>query len=107
MLNSPLATAPSRKSDGGIQGSAPSRFSGTLRLQDNCLVVASESGELMQPIFPADRANWNGSQLSFDGRTYNIGDAITLGGGALPPAFDVPQSWSVPACKGSRLFGVS
>jgi hypothetical protein len=77
----------------------------------NCVLVKSEKGEEIVPVFSAGTASWDHltRQLRYLGRRYSIGDIVPIGGGGVNPAMiptilrsplvDVPSD-----CPTSRLW---
>lgn len=96
-------------SDGPVGGAA-ARLDGILSPVGGCLVVESDGGLRVQPVFPADKAQWNPATgtLSFAGRLYRPGDRITLGGGgvASPSAYGSEAGVEIAPCEVSDLWVV-
>ena len=57
---------------------------GTLQMRGECLVLARPEGDLL-PIWPSGLATWNSasSSLSFNGRSYRIGESFAANGGEV------------------------
>jgi hypothetical protein len=56
-------------------------LTGTLILENECLLIKTENDERTIPVFAKDSVVWNGATLIFDNHSYAIGDEITLVGG--------------------------
>ena len=111
VMTSPLATTGHLQS-GTVKGEsyALARFFGKLALRNGCLVVETTDGNAVQPVFGHAQATWNSDsqQLTYNGRVYRLGEAITVNGGVLPFKRNaLPNGWSVPDCGDVELFGVS
>jgi hypothetical protein len=89
-------------SDGPVGGAA-ARIDGVLSQVGGCLVVDSDGGVRVHPVFPAGKARWNPATgtLSFAGRVYRPGDRITLGGGgvASPSAYRREAGVEIAPCE--------
>jgi hypothetical protein len=95
-------------SDGPV-GGATARIDGILSRVRGCLVVDSDGGVRLHPVFPAGKARWNPATgtLSFAGKLYRLGDRITLGGGvASPSAYPREAGVEVAPCEVSDLWVV-
>jgi hypothetical protein len=93
-----------------IRASALAILAGPLVIYNGCLVVKTDNGEFIQPIFDPARAFWNptDTKLLYDNREYSLGDTIELGGGLLPPSLgDRLAGQGVNICANIPLFGVS
>jgi len=94
----------------GPVGGAAARMDGVLSRVRGCLVVATDGGVRLQPVFPAGKAQWNAATgtLSFGGRQYRPGDRITLGGGgvASPSAYRSEAGVEIAPCEISGLWVV-
>ena len=103
----PLATYRRAEPDGGIRASATARLTGVLALRDDCLVLDVEGGPPVQPVFPADEVRWDAAsrQLAYAGRSYRLGDEVTVGGGGVES--DRATGVDGPRCAGASLFVVS
>lgn len=95
--------------DGPVAGAA-ARVDGVLSRVRGCLVVATDGGVRVQPVFPAGKARWDPATgtLSFAGRQYRPGDRITLGGGgvASPSAYRREAGVEIAPCEVSNLWVV-
>lgn len=69
----------------GPVGGAAARIDGVLSRVGACLIVESEGGAKVHPVFPSDQVRWDATSgtLRFAGSTYRLGDRITLGGGGV------------------------
>ncbi len=96
-------------SDGPV-GGATARIDGVLSRVGGCLVVDSDGGVRVHPVFPAGKARWDPATgtLSFAGRAYRPGDRITLGGGgvASPSAYGREAGVEIAPCEISDLWVV-
>lgn len=94
----------------GPVGGAAARIDGVLLRVRGCLVVATDSGVRVQPVFPAGKAHWNAATgtLSFEGRQYRPGDRITLGGGGVgsPAAYGREAGVEIAPCEVGDLWAV-
>jgi hypothetical protein len=83
---------------------------GVLSRVRGCLVVDSDGGVRLHPVFPAGTARWNPATgtLSSAGRLYRLGDRITLGGGgvASPSAYRREAGVEIAPCEVSDLWVV-
>ena len=97
--------------DRGTVGGAAARLEGILSLAGNCLVVTTASGSKAQPVFPAGRARWDSSArvLEYGGKTYRLGESITLGGGGVgsPAGFAQEAGVQIADCEIRDLFVVA
>ncbi|HYW15851.1 MAG TPA: hypothetical protein VE891_06830 [Allosphingosinicella sp.] len=59
---------------------------GTLSVRRNCLVLVGATGVTILPIFREGSFGWDraAGALGFAGRTYRLGDRLSLPGGAMP-----------------------
>jgi len=65
-------------------GSDGALLEGILELQDGCLVVIPEyegMDDPVVPVIPIAATTWDGTTLSVDGVTADLGERIALGGG--------------------------
>ncbi|WP_084105611.1 hypothetical protein [Demequina sp. NBRC 110056] len=72
---------------------------GTLTLHDQCIYVASDTGEVVAA-FPRSLTRWDADAqtLFFDETPYAIGSPIAAGGGFIQPSDDI-EGLSIPtAC---------
>jgi hypothetical protein len=94
----------------GPVGGAAARIDGVLSRVGGCLVVDSDGGVRVHPVFPAGKARWNPATgtLSFEGREYRPGDRITLGGGgvASSSAYRREAGVEIAPCEISDLWVV-
>jgi hypothetical protein len=94
----------------GPIGGAAARMDGTLTRVGGCLVVESDGGVRLHPVFPAGTARWDpdAGTLGFEGRTYRPGDRITLGGGgvASPSAYGREAGVEIAPCEVGELWVV-
>lgn len=94
----------------GPVGGAAARIDGVLSQLRGCLVVESDGGVRLHPVFPAGKAQWNPATgtLSFGGRLYRPGDRITLGGGGIasPAAYRREAGVEIAPCEVSDLWVV-
>jgi hypothetical protein len=94
----------------GPVGGAAARIDGVLSQVRGCLVVESDGGVRVHPVFPAGKARWNPATgtLSFAGRLYRPGDRITLGGGGIasPSAYRREAGVEIAPCEVSGLWVV-
>ena len=58
---------------------------GTLEVRDTCIVVLRE-GHSTLPVFEKPRTAWDGTTLSYEGRSFVDGAPIRLGGGEVDPS---------------------
>jgi len=54
---------------------------GTVTVTDNCLLIVDELGQTWLPVFQRPRTTWDGTTLTYNGRSYTDGSRIRLGGG--------------------------
>lgn len=91
-------------------GGPVARIDGVLSRVGGCLVVDSDGGARLQPVFPAGKAQWDSAAgtLSFGGRIYRPGDRITLGGGgvASPSAYRREAGVEIAPCETSDIWVV-
>jgi hypothetical protein len=73
----PIATY---EADPAGEGSS-AQLIGTIDLSKDCLTVEDELDGPFVPVFPDSEVEWDGSALTYLGKTYQPGDEITLGGG--------------------------
>jgi hypothetical protein len=94
----------------GPVGGAAARIDGVLSRVGGCLVVESDSGVRVHPVFPAGKAQWNPATgtLTFADRAYRPGDRITLGGGgvASPSAYGREAGVEIAPCEVGALWVV-
>jgi hypothetical protein len=92
----------------GPVGGAAARIDGVLSRVRGCLVVESDGGGRLHPVFPAGKARWNAATgtLSFAGRLYRPGDRITLGGGGASPSYRGEAGVEIAPCEISELWVV-
>ena len=71
---------------GGRVTSPAGLLAGTLALRRNCLVIVGATGVTTLPIFRQGSFAWDGAEgaLSYGGRTWRLGETLTLPGGNLP-----------------------
>jgi hypothetical protein len=99
-----------RRAD-GVVGSAAAMMHARLAVVGNCVLVRTERGEEVVPVFGAGTASWDSRarRLSYRGRHYAIGDVVPIGGGGINPAM-IPQILRSPSvdlpsdCPLSRLW---
>jgi hypothetical protein len=82
-----------------------------LAVRGNCVLVMTEQGEEVVPVFSAGTASWDPvrRRLRYLGRLYAVGDVVPIGGGGVNPAMiptilrdplvDIPSD-----CPTSRLW---
>ena len=99
-----------RRADGAVGGAA-AMMHARLAVVGNCVLVKSERGDEIVPVFGAGAASWDSRsrQLSYQNRHYAIGEIVPIGGGGINPAMiptilrsplvDVPSD-----CPTSRLW---
>ena len=58
-------------------------LAGTLRQEGGCVIVETEDGASVLPIFPAGTTGWDGASkvLTLNGTDYLLGSAVSFGGG--------------------------
>jgi hypothetical protein len=78
---------PERRAD-GVVGGAAAMMHARLAVVGNCVLVKSERGEEIVPVFSAGTASWDrrARRLWYQGRRYAIGDIVPIGGGGANPA---------------------
>jgi hypothetical protein len=99
-----------RRADGTVGGAA-AMMHARLAVAGNCVLVRSETGEEVVPVFSAGTASWDSRarRLTYLNRHYAIADIVPIGGGGVNPAMiptilrsplvDVPSD-----CPTSRLW---
>jgi hypothetical protein len=99
-----------RRADGAVGGAA-AMMHARLAAVGNCVLVKSERGDEIVPVFGAGTASWDprSRQLRYQNRHYAIGEIVPIGGGGINPAMiptilrsplvDVPSD-----CPTSRLW---
>jgi hypothetical protein len=96
-------------SDEPVAGPA-ARFDGILSRVGGCLVVESDGGVPLHPVFPAGKAQWDPDTgtLGFAGRLYRLGDRITIGGGGVtsPSTYRREAGVEIAPCEVSDLWVV-
>lgn len=94
----------------GPVGGAAARLDGVLAAVGGCLVVETDGGVRVHPVFPAGKAQWNPTTgtLRFAGADYRPGDRITLGGGgvASSTAYGGEAGVEIAPCAVSDLWVV-
>lgn len=94
---------------GAVASSALARHEGTLRVVDNCLMIAG--GSLVQPVFAEGSVRWDeGTQsLMYKGTAYRIGSRIVVGGGGVGDEanYSARPGMSIPRCGPATLFIVA
>src|SRR5690625_1521793 len=93
-----------RTSDWG-EGDA-ALLEGTVALENGCLTVVDDAGQIIVPVFPTDFA-WDADsgELSGFGHTFSVGESVSMGGGY----HDAPPSSAeyIPnGCEGAQYFMV-
>jgi hypothetical protein len=68
-------------SDGSTNDAA---FAGSLSREDGCLHLRS-GGARTLPLFPRGDVRWDGTLLTYDGRSYRLGDEVLVGGSESQP----------------------
>jgi hypothetical protein len=102
-----------RRADGTVGGAA-AMMHARLAVAGNCVLVTTERGERVVPVFSAGTASWDPRlrRLTYLGRHYAIGDIVPIGGGGVNPAM-VPTILRSPMvdvpgdCPLSRLWFTS
>lgn len=99
-----------RRADGAVGGAA-AMMHARLAVVGSCVLVKSERGDEIIPVFGAGTASWDprSRQLRYQNRHYAIGEIVPIGGGGISPAMiptilrsplvDVPSD-----CPTSRLW---
>lgn len=110
---SPVAVYGKTRAEGQIIGDAAA-LSGTLKLRDGCLVIASTTTYDTQPVFHYYSVQWNFDQktLTYDGKMYALGDMIHLSGGGVVSRQERQQlehrsDAHIPQCTNTQLFLVN
>jgi hypothetical protein len=81
---------------------------GTVRVLDDCLVVAREGSEPVVPVFPSGITEWADGELRWAGDVYHRGDPIELGGGPIADHFQPASKKYIPGdCDGLDRFYVN
>lgn len=104
-----IATYRHEQPPGAVASSALARHEGTLRIVENCLVIAG--GSLVQPVFAKGSVRWDeGTQsLMYKGAAYRIGSRIVVGGGGIgdEASYSARPGVSIPRCGQATLFIVA
>lgn len=84
---------------------------GTLAFKANCIVVISEGGDIVQPVFPSYSVSWDSRKnaLIYESKTYKNGEFISLTGGGLvdDTIFRTEKEVNIPECVDTSLFIVA
>lgn len=99
-----------RPKSGESAGGYVSALRGTLRVEENCVVVVPKYGDAVQPIFASYTVAWNNTNnsLTYNSKQYRDGDYIDLGGGYIPTTLaETLTSRNIPNCPRSTLFLVN
>jgi hypothetical protein len=106
-----VATFIVERRPGAAVGGAAAMMRDRLAVRGNCVLVMTEQGEEVVPVFSAGTASWDPvrHRLRYLGRLYAIGDVVPIGGGGVNPAMiptilrdplvDIPSD-----CPTSRLW---
>jgi hypothetical protein len=78
MFNDGVLTYERVEQPGGGYISMLALFVGTLTFENDCLLVGGDPF-----LFPADLTTWDGTTLTVEGLTYQVGDKMAAGGGVL------------------------
>lgn len=84
-------------------GAFAAQLIGVLQLEANCVTVRSELNGEFVPVFPSSDVNWKDSTLTYLGKSYRVGDEVTLDGGpGADPEATIPED-----CEGTKPWLVS
>lgn len=75
---------------------------GELVIENNCLYVRTEAGELVLTAFPSDFAEWDGERqvLSLSGKDVPLGEVFVFGGSGMDMSRASNARWSTPPHEG-------
>jgi hypothetical protein len=106
-----VATWQNKEASNGEFSGATALVSGTVSVQQGCLLVATGDGRFVLPVFPLDAVRWDNTNrvLVFKNKNYRDGDPITLGGGGIQRSsvFTQDPANTIPQCGNVGLFVVS
>ena len=102
--------APEPLPEGAVRGYMLAIAEGRLAIRDDCLVVETEGGGLLQPLMSTEDATWDDARqvLRFGARDYAIGDTIRMGGGGITRAnLPARTAAAIPPCGEAQLWGAN
>lgn len=85
--------------------SALARLTGVIEQRDGCIVLTHDRSVTV-PVFPEGSVTVaaDGRSITYAGRSYRVGDSLTVGGGAAPTSGPSPRGLSAVGCLTGTLF---